>query len=745
MIGPSTEPLVRSRVRSAGPKLLAAALGSAGLALILWGSPPVARTRVDVRAGGADLHAPDFAVVLDLRVPYPGEFELRLLGQCTEGREARFRVQGSGKFGSLRARIGAGDLPAAVPLRRAAGSRALVTLPVGVFQVVVESDDPGARFDALQLSSTAGRGTLTFEGERGRRRSGAGLVFLSPLASGGAMVGSLSSPPIREAFVQTFRASENGLDALHLAVRPRLPGGRVRFELGESGSASVLVDQRAEVENLPRVGEVTTLRFPPLRASAGREYELRVTVEPGGALELVAGDAAGVMEGELRYGAERLGSAIRFEPAYASSWPLLGLAGLLVAAGAVGWGLWIGPRWALALLVPALLLPGYALYQRDYRWLHSSHFMADNYDLYAQRLHDLLTGDVANAVESLRMFTQSYPHAHSPAVPTALALALLGDDNVQRVYVALSALAALAAAVLLLALVRCARAGEFIAFIVVALATTHFLFVRTVARTSTDMPGFLVTVAALWLGLRLLGEARPEPRGVAALIAVLTVGLFVRLSVLPLGPAIALAGLLRLAPIDGSHREERRRGLSWLGGVVRGTLRSREVWIWLTIATVPVALFFGLSYAAGFGPSFSAASRKALLFADARTGLRLFACVAILLQAFPLLALVRRRRRPRFERFGQWRPATLLGAVWIAASLSFVLVSGAPFWNRHFLSALPGVLLVSLPALERLLDHHPRLLRFGVASLCLANLALVAANLLHELPLELSWAWYVLT
>lgn len=746
LIVPSTDPAVRSSLGKAAPRLAAGLLGSAALALILWGPAPVARTRVDVRAGGADLHAASFAVVLDVRVPYPGEFELRLVGQCTQGREARFRVRGDGKIGSLRARLDAGESPASVPLRRTAGARAAVTLVAGEFRVVVESDDAGARFDALQLVSTEGRGTLTFEGEQGRVRSGSGLVFLAPAASGGAMVGSLASPAAREETVQTFRASANGLETLRLAVRPRMPSGRVRFDLREAGGASPIVDRAAEIGGLSLTGEVTTLRFPPLTASAGKEYELRVTIEPGGALELVTGDAAGVEGGELRHGLDRLGSAIRFEPGYASPWPLLGLAGLVAAAGAVAWGLWSRPRWAIALLAPAVLLPGYALYQRDYRWLHASHFMADNYDLYALRLHDLLTGSATNAVECLRTFAHSYPHAHNPGVPAALALLLLGGGTLQLAYVGLSALTALATAALLLALLRSAGAGEAVAFTAFALGTTHFLFVRTAVRTSTDMPGYLAVVAALWLGLRLLAQVRPTPRAFAALIALLTAGLFVRLSVLPVGPAIALAGLLRGAfAVACDAGGWRRQGAGGVMAGMRGAVLSRDAWRWLAVGVVPVALFFGLCYAAGWGPSFGAASGKASIFAGSRTAFRLAACLAILLQVLPFLALVPSPRAWRLVRLDRWRPATLLGAIWLAASLAFVLVSGAPFWNRHFLPALPGVLLVSLPALTALQARHSLALRISVVAVCLANLALVAANLIHELPFELDWAWYVLT
>lgn len=733
----------RSRL---APAALAAVLALAALGLILVGPAPARRSPTDVRAGGADLHAASWSILLDVRVPFAGRFEPRLLGQAAGSREARFRVRRVGGSDFLRARILPGEVPSSVPLRRGSGRRATLDLRAGGFRVLVESDDPGARFDALQLISSAGGGTLSFEAEHGRTHSGGGLLFLSPAASGGALVGALAPPAAREEYVQQFRAEANGLDALRLAVRPWRGDGWVRFEIGEPGAGPVHFVERSRIADLARVGEVATLRFPALPASADRDYELRVTVEPGNALELVAGDPGGIAEGGLLHGAERLGSAIRFAPRYASPWRGWGLAGLLIAAGAVLLGLWGRPRWAIALLAPALVLPGYALFQRDYAWLHASHYMADNYDLYALRLQDLWIGGGAAALANLRAFALAYPHAHSPAVPAALALVLFDEPGVLRTYVALSAAAALAAIALLHRLARRATASESLAFIVVALGTTHFLFVRTVARTSTDMPGYLAVVVALWLGLRLLLDARPAPRDFAALVAVLTIGLFVRLSLLPVGPAIALAGLLRLNPDLGAGSLDTGPGPGvGLGDRLRILLQSPSFRGWLAVAVVPVVLFFGLNHAAGIGHSFTAVSRKALLFAEARTAPRFVACFLILAQALPLLALLHRPYVGGRMRFADWRPATLLGAVWTVAALAFLLLSGAPYWNRHFLYVLPGLLLLSLSALEGLLDRHPRILKLGVAALCLANLALAAFNILHELPLELAWAWYVLT
>jgi hypothetical protein len=734
--------------RKTGVVGVATALGLAALLLILLGPEPAPRPRTDLSADRATLHEPSFAVVLDVRVPRPGHYRPRLRGQSTGKTRGHFRVTGFAGASDLVARVVPGLEPVSVPLTRRAGKRFSTWLPAGGLRLVVASDDPGARFDAFELVSSGSGETWTYEAELGRQRAGAGLMFLSPAFSGGAAIGSLSAPERREEYLQTFRATADGLAGIRLAVRPRNAAGQVHVRLEKAMSGTVLFDESVAVGRLERTVGIATLRFPAIPASTGESFALGIGVEPGGSLQLVAGDPGGVEDGALLRGRELLGSAIRFEPIYRSIWPAAGYAGLLAAAAALAWGIFgpqQGRQLALAILGPALLVPAYALYQRDYRWLHSSHFMPDNYDLFALRFHDLWTG-VAHGAENLRAFASAYPHAHNPAVPVALSLLLASGSSLQRLYVALSGGAALATLVLLLALARRATTSQLVIFVVVALGATHFLFLRAAARTSTDMLGYLFVVAALLLGLELLEAPRPAAARFVLLVLVLTLGPFVRLSLLPVAPALALAGLL------GWAMEARRRGASSSSptSVQRSTgwwaiLGSARLWSWLAVGLLPAALYFGLSFAAGLGPSFAAVGRKGLLFEEARTSLRWRACVLILVQALPLLALVRRSRAGEDGARRRPRPATLLGAVWILASLAFIVVSGAPYWNRHFLYVLPGLLLVSVPALEALEAGHPRLLKAGVALLCLANLSLLAFNLWRELPPAFGWAWYVLT
>jgi hypothetical protein len=735
-------------LRRPGFAPIATILGVSALALILLGPAPALRPRTELGAERSTLHDPSFAVVLDVRVPLQGRYRPRLRCSSTGTTRALFRIAGFKGAQDLAARVGPGRESISVPLTRRAGKRYSTWLPAGGFRVVVASDDPGARFDALELVPAEGGETLIYEAELGRQRAGAGLMFLSPANSGGASIGSLTAPRQREEYVQTFRAQADGLEGIRLAVRLRSAVGQVHARLTEAAGGGVHFDEAVAIGRLERTGGTATLRFPAIPASAGRSYALRLVIEPGRALQLVAGDPAGVEDGTLRHGEDLLGSAIRFEPMYRSSWPATGYAGLLVAIAALAWGLFGSPRarlLALATLGPALLLAAYALYQRDYRWLHPSHFMPDNYDLFALRFHDLWSGGV-RAAEGLLAFAFSYPHAHNPAVPVALSLLLFSGATLQQLYVALSGGAALVAIGLLAALAQRASASTLLPFVLAALGSTHFLFLRAAARTSTDMTGFLLVVAALLLALPLIEQPRPGTGRALMLISVLTLGLFVRLSNLPLAPTLALAAVLWWATERGPRgaSESVPASLPARSGW-QEILASRRLWTWLAVGVLPLALYFGICFAAGLGPSFLAIRQKGLLFIEARTLTRFLLCMLILVQAFPLLALVRRSRHAAGTGGASLRPATVLGASWMLVSIAFIALSGAPFWNRHFLNVVPALLLVAVPALEALEARHPRVLKVAVALHCVANLTLLAWNLRSELPPELGWAWYVLT
>src|SRR5439155_20221404 len=86
------------------------------------------------------------------------------------------------------------------------------------------------------------------------------------------------------------------------------------------------------------------------------------------------------------------------------------------------------------------------------------------------------------------------------------------------------------------------------------------------------------------------------------------------------------------------------------------------------------------------------ARQKMARFADGRTPARFFVCTLVLvgLSALPALS---RAGTPRQA------PYRLLGLLWTGAFLVF-LVATATFWSRHFLHALPGLLLAAAPGLD---------------------------------------------
>jgi hypothetical protein len=299
---------------------------------------------------------------------------------------------------------------------------------------------------------------------------------------------------------------------------------------------------------------------------------------------------------------------------------------------------------------------------------------------------------------------RTYAHAHSPLGPALRALGSLVLP-LGRAYLVLSFLAALVGAAALFRLLEeMPGISREAAWGVWSLGVTHFLFVKIVARTSTDGFGYAFTTVGLLLACRLARAEAWRLRDVAGLVLVLCVGLFARPTVIPLPPALA-ASLLFVA---------------WREGRLDRTRAVRA----LAIGVLPLALFFGTFAAAGLGQSFALAHEKMAIFAGGRTGDRLLICLAVLLQALvvPLVASVRRR---------PVRPEVVLGLSWAAASVSLVLV-GATFWNRHFAHALPGLLIAAAPGMESLFARFPRAAPAAVTGVVAANLFLLAVTLYRD-------------
>jgi hypothetical protein len=328
---------------------------------------------------------------------------------------------------------------------------------------------------------------------------------------------------------------------------------------------------------------------------------------------------------------------------------------------------------------------------------------------------DVVHSPNAGALSSLRSFLSEYPHTQTPVVPALVGgLAGLGLE-IPRAYLIVSFLFSVAGGWALLALLERVGWDSWPAvWAITCLGLTHFLFMRAAVRTSTDPAGYATIVIALLLAVRLC--QRPEPTWLLTTAVVLasTLALLTRPTAVPLSLAI---------------------GLGFIGWRLMGKRPLRKALpTGAVLAFVPPALFLGGVFLTGFWSTFAIAQAKAAGFTAARTPERYIGCLLVLAQLLWLPVLASLRLRPRSPVAIILSKETILGVIWLLGSLAFLVVSPAPFWNRLFLFALPGLLILVLPAAAALRRSHPRLtlawfwLSVGV------NLAFMAFSLWKGTP-----------
>jgi len=353
-----------------------------------------------------------------------------------------------------------------------------------------------------------------------------------------------------------------------------------------------------------------------------------------------------------------------------------------------------------------LLLGGISMayWQRDYQYAGSSHWIADGYDEYADRLHSVLRGS-PGSLGRLKAFASDFPHAHSPLVPFLMSISSFIVPTV-RGYLGLSYLSALVCGAALWRLLsEVPGAPRSVVWALWSVGMTHFLFIRIIARTSTDGFGYMLTVISLLLALRIARSEIWRTGELLLLTLTLLLGILARPTVVPLPPAVALGLLV----------------VSW----TTGRLSRRRLVTSLLVFVIPLAIFFAGIWFAGLWQTFALAQAKMALFADARTPFRFVVCIGVLVQALliPLLASVMRCGR---------RPEVLMGLTWVCASVGFVVLTGT-YWNRHFVPALPGLLLACLPGVALLAVRFPRSTRIATVAAAACNLFLLTVTLMRDI------------
>lgn len=523
-------------------------------------------------------------------------------------------------------------------------------------------------------------------------------------APDGLVLRSDAGPAGTERITQTFRAAAANLNGvlLNLTATPD-PTRSVHISLTERGTGAKAFDEIVAPRDLSFDHR---LAFPDIPQSEGRTYEIALEQPSSHPVGVPLGPARSFVDGELSYRGQRLASELLFLPRYATKWNLLAGAAIpilviLLAAG-------LRSRAAGHLVVTGVMvfvgLLSVSVWQREYQFKSASEWLPDAYGTFADRIKDVLTMDTPGLGSRLLTDLRSHAHAHSPLTPLLVALTSIFVGDTVRSYLLVTLFVSVGTGwLLLLLLEEIPDLSWPVNWAVWGAGVTHYLFVRAAARTSTDPVGYFFVVLGLYLGVRALRRG-PTPWTIAALVASLALGLFARLTVLPLSPVVGMA-------LGGADLLGRRRPV------------LRTVFAGALVAVLPVAVFFGSIWSLGLFPTFALLREKMTSFAEARTPTRFCLCALVLLGLSLLPALSRAARRSQI-------PFRLLGLGWLVVFLSFIAAT-ATFWSRHFLHALPGVLLLAAPGLERWESTRPLSVRLWLWGSVLLGLGWTAVNLVH--------------
>lgn len=333
------------------------------------------------------------------------------------------------------------------------------------------------------------------------------------------------------------------------------------------------------------------------------------------------------------------------------------------------------------------------------RWL--GHYCPDGYCAYADRLRAALFGGGPAARRQLAEFVDSYMHAHNPLAPLLQAPLALVTPHPLLAYMVVSAAASLytCLAVWRLAARAGARSAWLSALLPAALAT-HVLVVQAFARPMTDALGMAATVSALW-ALERHRATRSMVSG-TVLFAVQVLGLHSRVSFIPVLGMPVLAALADAGPWRGRLGDALRAGIFF--GFLPGLLFLAGH---TALGTLHLDLVWQFAHRAEFVQDHTW-----------RSGLT---SLMLAIQGYSILLVV--SASPSL-----WRnPTTRLHLLWIALYLAFLGFGGGSLQPRYFVSIVPSVLVVAVPAVAELEARRPWNARVLLV-LC------IVANLLYVVP-----------
>jgi hypothetical protein len=707
---------LRARTGVTGLALL---LIAGGCLLLAYGpalapQPPFS----EINVGAREILGRELSDGVELRVAAAGDYDISVRFRCLSALPCQVRAELRGADGQPVVAAEVVEQRSLVFTERLLFHGSVPLQPLRRYDLALSDASVGVAIDRIQLRNRKTKWMASFEAEDGHL-SPATLVLLDPDASGGAAVGTLVSGDGLETTTQSFRAQADGLDGLFLgAIVGVAAKDEVRLRLRRASDGEVLAEQRTNAAEVGRGAPYFQLRFPPVPQSRGQRFELQIEQPADHPLPLVVAEAGRYPDGDLRFGRFRSTNCLLFAPRYASPWSMLALVALGLAPFAIAAG-FAGPtagRLALSILLPLVMLISVANWQREYQFKSGYEWMPDGYDVFAQHVADFVHTPNATTFASLQSFLSHYPHTHTPVVPTLVGgLASLGLQ-IPRAYLIVSFLFTVMGGWALLALLeRLGRESWPAVWLVTCLGLTHFLFLKAAVKTSTDPAGYATIVFALLFAVLLCQQQQPTWPLRTAVVMAVTLALFTRATALPLSLAIGLGFIGRRILDERPLRKALPTGAA--------------------LALVPLALFFGGILLTGFWPTFALIQTKVAGFATSRTARRYIGCLVVLAQFLWLPPLARLRLRLRSGVPDILRKEAVLGPVWFLGLLAFIAVSPTPFWSRHFLHALPGLLIFVVPAAAALHRSRPRLtlawfwLHVGV------NLAFMALSIWKGTPI----------
>jgi hypothetical protein len=266
-------------------------------------------------------------------------------------------------------------------------------------------------------------------------------------------------------------------------------------------------------------------------------------------------------------------------------------------------------------------------------------------------------------------------HAHNPLAPLLqVPLAALTPHPIMA-YVLVSAGASVLACLAVRRLLAGSGYSPWLVALLPAALATHVLTVRAFARPQTDALGMLATVAALWALER--EHQRPTPGRALLLFTAQFVGLFARISLIPMLGMPALAALTSPGPWGGRLRATLRAGV--LFGLLPGLL-------YLALHAALGTLHLDLTWAFAHHPA---------IVAD-YTWSRALSSIALAVQGYGVILIAGASAT-------LWRePRVRIHVLWIALYVTFMGLGGSTLQPRYFLAIVPSVILVAAPVLADL-------------------------------------------